>query len=132
MILDVISYLDDVLYNDPDIAADLSIYLNGPAIAFQSAPQDMVEPYIVTSSAANAAEGNYVTDRSAYSVDIYCPDGDTAKAGRLAKRVIELLNMTRLPVDIGLNIWKEWDNFIPEPNDPSVIRYHIEFGLRHI
>lgn len=132
MIIDVITHLDSILYADPQIVSELSSYEGGPAIAFQTAPKDMRMPYIITTSVANAAEGNYVTDRSAFSFDIYCEQGDALKAARIGKRVIELLDMSRLPVDIGLNIWREWDNFIPEPNDPSVMRYHVEFGLRHI
>lgn len=131
MIIDVLAYLDEVLLTDPEIASELADYFGGPAIAFQTAPNDMKMPYMVTSSVANKAEANYITDRSLYSVDIYVQNGDTIKASKIAKRVIELLNMSRLPVDIGLNIWKEWDNFIPE-DDPSTIRYHVEFGLRHI
>lgn len=131
MIFDVLAYLDSVLIEDAELKAELSDYFGSPAIAFQQAPKDMLMPYMVTTSVGNTAESNQVTDRSLYSVDIYVGDGDAFKVGRIAKRVIELFDMTRLPVDIGLNIWKEWDNYIPE-DDPSVIRYHVEFGLRHI
>jgi len=131
MIFDVLAYLDSVLIEDTQIKAELADYFGSPAIAFQTAPKDMLTPYMVTTSVGNTAESNQVTDRSLYSVDIYVEDGDTFKAGKIAKRVIELFDMSRLPVDIGLNIWKEWDNFIPE-DDPSMIRYHVEFGLRHI
>lgn len=131
MIIDVLAYLDQILITDTQIISELSDYYGTPAIAFHVAPTDMKMPYIVTDSAANAAEDNDVTDRSLYSVDIYVQNNDTLKASRIAKRVIELFDKSRLPADLGLNIWKEWDNFIPS-DDPNIVRYHVEFGLRHI
>jgi hypothetical protein len=131
MILDTIAHLDEVLITDSELASELSDYYGSPAVAFQVAPSDMKMPYLVTTSVANRAEDNLITDRSLYSVDVYVDLSDTHRAGKIAKRVKALFDMSRLPVDLGLNIWLEWDNFIPE-DDPSIIRYHLEFGLRHI
>lgn len=131
MILDVISHLDEMLMSNADITSQLSIYQGSPAIAFQVAPEDMKMPYIVTSSASNRADANYVTDSMLYNVDIYVQNKNITKASEIAKKVIEMFHMIRLPVDVGLNMWKDLDLFIPE-EDPSVVRYHIQFGLRHI
>ncbi len=131
MILDVLAHLDSILIEDDLLKAELADYNGSPAIAFQVAPKDMTMPYLVTTSVGNTADSNYITDRSLYGIDIYVPNGDIARASRIAAHVIELFNMSMLPEDIGLNIWKEWDNFLPE-DDPSIIRYHVEFGLRHI
>lgn len=130
MIYDVVTHLDELLLADVEVCAMLSNFEGSPAIAFMSAPKGMQMPYMVTSVPGNASSGNYVTDEGIYSVDIYTSGGDMPTAVAIAKAVISLFDMSRLPPDLGMSMWKEWDTFIPE-KDPSTAHYHIEFGLRH-
>jgi hypothetical protein len=130
-ILNVLSYFDNVLANDDVLKSLLSDYHGGPAISFKNAPEDMALPYLITSSASNVAEDNYITDRMLYNVDIYVDNNDIVTADAISKRVIELLANTRLPADVGLTVWKELEIILPE-DDPSVIHYHLQFGLRHV
>lgn len=130
-ILNVLAYFNTVLSNDAVLKSLLSDYGGEPAIAFKNAPEDMVMPYMVTSSASNVAEDNYITDRMLYNVDIYVDNNDIVTADAISKRVIELLSNTRLPANVGTTVWKELEIILPE-DDPSIIHYHLQFGLRHV
>ena len=130
MIFDVVAHLDEQLVTNEVLALHLSDYNGSPAIAFMTAPMDMEMPYMVTSVVGSKADDNYITDRSLYAIDIYVDNGDIALPAVIAKEVIKLFHMTRLPIEIGLTMWKEWDNYVVEA-DASTIHYHVEFGFRH-
>lgn len=129
--LNVIAYFQKVLSQDERLNQLLSKYEGEPAITWLNAPNDMKMPYVVTSSVTSTAEDNYVTDRMYYNVDIYCTNGDIVTCDAIRAQIVDLLANRRLPPEIGVVVWKDFERPIPE-KDPHTMRIHVQFGLRHI
>jgi hypothetical protein len=132
--LKVLEYIRQVLETDDVLIENLSKYGEPgeelPAVAYGVAPNDMSMPYIVT-NVQPGSESNPALDRMIYTIDIYVDNGDIIKAQILADRVDFLFDRRKLPVDIGVGMWRDGKFPIINEDDPAVQHFHVSFTVRH-
>lgn len=129
-----LQFMRDSLENDPVIIAHLSRYGEPgeelPAIAYQVAPQDMVMPYIVT-NVQPGQDTNPALNRLIYTLDIYVDKGDIVTAELLADRLETMYDRIRLPLDVGVGMWRDARYPITNEDDPEVQHNHVSFVVRY-
>lgn len=129
--LEVLSYLKDVLEEDELIASLITEYGEEPAVAYQAAPSDMSLPYIVVNVQTNNEENNLAVERMYYTVDVYTDNGDIVTALTIAQQVDKLFNRRKLPTYIGVGIWREIMTPVTNTEDLAVQHIHLSFLVRH-
>lgn len=127
--LQVLSYMNQLLETDSELSGMIATYENQPAIAFQVAPEDMLMPYVVTRVEANTLEENQVTDRMLYAVDIFVDNGDIELVLAISNRIKKILGNECLPKEVGIGIWRLFEHVVPDP-DPGIQHIHLKFMVR--
>lgn len=132
--IEVLNYIRQLLENDTVISQHLSQYgedgYEVPAIAYQVAPNDMKMPYIVT-NVQPSSDTNPAVDRFIYTTDIYVDNGDIVTAQILADRVDYLLHRHKLPIEIGIGVWRDGKFPITNEDDLAVQHFQVSFVVRY-
>lgn len=138
--LATLEQIKNIIENDPVVSALVSKYTpdpsnpdeSYPAVAFMTVPNDMDMPYVVTRVETNIAEDNDILKRMVYNIDVFADNGDIVTADKIARRIEYLLHRERLPLDLGIGIWKDVPPTIIPEDDPGVMHYFQRFIVRHL
>jgi hypothetical protein len=135
-VIHVLPYLNKLIEDHEPLTSLLSVYVEddgeeGPAIAFQTAPEDMDMPYLVTRLDANVVEENNVLERMVYNIDVFVDNGDDMRVLQIQKILKNLLKDERLPYPIGVGVWYENSLLIPD-EDPGVRHLNMKFLVRYL